>query len=450
MKIVVFAGPTLTADEVRQELEAEVLPPVVQGDVLRAVRQRCDAIGMIDGSFDRVPAVWHKEILWAISKGVMVFGAASMGALRAVELAPFGMIGVGKVFQQFHSGALEDDDEVAVAHAAADQKFRVLSDALVNIRATVAAAVRAGVLSESTGSELVRCAKALPYPERAYSRLLGAGASLGLDPRELGAFEGWLPRGAINQKRLDALDMLRAMRQILADGKPDLAVDFTFAHTEAWEAACVRDLETARTTEGTSARDLLDEVRISGEYAGTVDAALSRALSLWLAPKLGGRAHGRGITDASAAFCEERGLRDQDDLRGWLERMDVALDGREQFFGDLADVRRVRRLFGTQIIAYLADTLRERDLYRQCVLRAKEKRTLLREFADDPMEPGDVGLVEGEVWPRYFREVLQMGVPADVTVFARAAGFSELETFRQAALRELCYRQRRTIPAIPS
>src|SRR5688572_32760283 len=51
--------------------------------------------------------------------GVRVFGAASMGALRAAELQPFGMIGVGQVFQAYRRGHLTDDDEVAVAHGPA-------------------------------------------------------------------------------------------------------------------------------------------------------------------------------------------------------------------------------------------------------------------------------------------------------------------------------------------
>ena len=67
--------------------------------MFRAVRaHRPRAIGLIDGVFLDVPAVWHRELLWALSEGVHVFGAASMGALRAAELAPFGMRGVGTIF----------------------------------------------------------------------------------------------------------------------------------------------------------------------------------------------------------------------------------------------------------------------------------------------------------------------------------------------------------------
>src|SRR5215470_18896878 len=119
MSVYVFVGPTLPPVEIAAVLDAVCLPPVAQGDVYRLVGARPRAIGIIDGYFDGVPAVWHKEILWALTQGIHVFGSASMGALRAAELHPFGMQGVGSIFEAYRSGELEDDDEVAVLHGPA-------------------------------------------------------------------------------------------------------------------------------------------------------------------------------------------------------------------------------------------------------------------------------------------------------------------------------------------
>ena len=137
MTAVVFVGPTLTPNAVAESLEAEILPPVRQGDVYRVARKNPTAIGIIDGFFEGVPSVWHKEILWAIEQGIPVFGSASMGALRAAELADFGMIGVGRIFEDYYSGVLQDDDEVAVLHSPAELGFQSLSEPMVSIRATV-------------------------------------------------------------------------------------------------------------------------------------------------------------------------------------------------------------------------------------------------------------------------------------------------------------------------
>ncbi len=55
---------------------------------------------LIDGYFHQVPSVQHKEILYALHQGLAVFGCSSMGALRAAELADFGMVGIGRVFRR--------------------------------------------------------------------------------------------------------------------------------------------------------------------------------------------------------------------------------------------------------------------------------------------------------------------------------------------------------------
>ena len=128
-------------------LDADYLPPAGRGDVLRAALRRPRVIAVVDGVFDRAPAVWHKEILFALSEGIHVYGAASMGALRAAELDRFGMRGIGEVYRAYADGSLEDDDEVAVAHGDARDGFRPVSDAMVDVRATLEAAVAEGIVA---------------------------------------------------------------------------------------------------------------------------------------------------------------------------------------------------------------------------------------------------------------------------------------------------------------
>src|SRR5690349_19745459 len=115
--VVVFLGPTLTLAEAKTELpDALYLPPARCGDGLQSLRLSPRALLIIDGTFERTPAVWHKEIGLALERRVPVFGAASMGALRAAEMEDFGMIGIGSIFRDYRDGRLVDDDEVAVIH----------------------------------------------------------------------------------------------------------------------------------------------------------------------------------------------------------------------------------------------------------------------------------------------------------------------------------------------
>ncbi|MEK8104213.1 TfuA-like protein [Micromonospora sp. M12] len=135
MTDIVFIGPSLPADEVARLLpDAVVLPPVAHGDLLRLDVAPGDRVLVIDGFFLQHPPVRHREILDLLDRGVTVAGAASMGALRAAELWPFGMRGVGEVFQLYRDGVVTGDDEVAVVHGPAEEGHRSFSVPLVNIR----------------------------------------------------------------------------------------------------------------------------------------------------------------------------------------------------------------------------------------------------------------------------------------------------------------------------
>lgn len=237
--LTVFLGPTLPREDAERELDATYLPPVAQGDIIRLCSQdaKPKAIGIVDGFFENIPSVWHKEILFAISQGIAVFGASSMGALRAAELHPFGMIGVGAIFEAFRDGRLEDDDEVAVIHGPAEMGYISLSEAMVNIRRTLSDAVVDEVIPAETARQLEAIAKALPYRERGYGRVMRLAADQGVPEEELADLKLWLPTGRFDQKREDARQLLRAMRRWNAQGAAAPEARFHFERTVMWEKA---------------------------------------------------------------------------------------------------------------------------------------------------------------------------------------------------------------------
>jgi hypothetical protein len=211
--IVVFLGPSLSIDEARGTLAARYLGPARCGDVLRARRLAPRAIAIVDGVFARTAAVWHKEILLALDDGIAVFGASSMGALRAAECAPFGMVGIGRIFEAYRDGLYTDDDEVALLHGPADRAYREMSEAMVNIRATVAEAVSSGVIRPDSGERLIRCAKDTFYQVRSLSVAIAATWPADPDGEEASRFRRFIANGGyVNQKRLDALELLTFLR----------------------------------------------------------------------------------------------------------------------------------------------------------------------------------------------------------------------------------------------
>ncbi len=234
MTVIIFTGPTLSPKEGRKILRAEYLPPASRGHVYRATLKRPRAIGIIDGYFENAPSVWHKEILWAMSQGIHVFGAGSMGALRAAELAAFGMVGIGSVFEAYRNGQIEDDDEVAVEHGPKETGY-VSTDAMVNIRATLSAATAANVVNPETSTRLLEIAKALFFKHRSYSRILERAEHDNLPVSELNGIRNWLPKGRIDQKKDDARAMLTFIKKWLATDPEAKSVAYTFELTTKWD-----------------------------------------------------------------------------------------------------------------------------------------------------------------------------------------------------------------------
>jgi hypothetical protein len=214
----VFLGPTLAAHDALALLpDAAILPPVACGDVYRLVRDaRPRRLAIVDGYFERMAAVWHKELLFALERGVEVWGAASMGALRAAELAPFGVLGVGRVYRTFARGARSlavspetDDDEVAVVHGPAELGYPALSAAMVDLRAGLARLRARGAIRARTHDRLVAAQKARPYRDRSWAALLDDAAAA-LPRRERDAIAALAAR-APSLKAADARALLRRL-----------------------------------------------------------------------------------------------------------------------------------------------------------------------------------------------------------------------------------------------
>lgn len=196
-------------------LDADYRPPVKRGDIDALLTARPRVIGIIDGQFFQNLAVSPKEILRALESGVAVFGAASMGALRAAELHRFGMVGLGKIFQHYKSGRIDADDEVAVVFAEDDG--RAFSEPMINIRFALQGAVEEGIITLNEKRLLVRLAKSLYFPERSYPRLreLATGK---LSQAQLSYLHEYLEWRAPNVKRADAVLLLSEIRRLTIVG----------------------------------------------------------------------------------------------------------------------------------------------------------------------------------------------------------------------------------------
>ena len=446
MSVYVFTGPTITPAEASRELEAVYLPPAAEGDVYRVALKGPQAIGIIDGYFQSTPTVRHKEILWAMSRGIHVFGSASIGALRAAELAAFGMEGVGTIFEFYRDGILEDDDEVAIAHGPSEVGFLAGSEAMVDIRQTLRKAERLGIISSKLRRALERIAKELFYPDRSYRLLLRHASECGLPEGDLERFRQWLPEGRVNQKREDALAMLRLIRQRLTKGLERKTVIYSFEHTAMWEAAWRQPGELRFNSTGepsvVAIESILDELRFEGDrYEEQSLLALERFFAAGEAERLGMTVSNERRRKTEVIFRRERGLVDAAQFRQWMQGNDLDDQQFDTLMMDEARMRWVRQRAQCGSLSCLLDQLRLSGDYPRLVARAEAKNRLLESLGLKNPCLENANLTENQLLRWYFEELFGRPVPDDPNSYARSLGFANPDAFRRALLREYLYRR---------
>ncbi|WP_082065157.1 TfuA-like protein [Xanthomonas sp. MUS 060] len=386
---VVFLGPSLPLEQARRIVQADFRPPARMGDLYRAVSEGARVIALIDGIFERVPAVWHKEILYALHQGVAVYGAASMGALRAAELHTFGMIGVGVAFRQFADGTLVDDDEVAVAHGSGEDNYRVTSTAMINIRQGLAAAYDVGLLDEAACAALVESSKRRFYPERSWSAVLEDAVGLGVAPDVWQALARWLQDVSPDQKRDDALAALQALLERPADA-PATQVDFQFQHTVYWEAVeCYCSLVSAQAGAASFER-LRNHVRL---FEPGRERLVDSALLLGLVEAECRRLRLPPPEDrvALTAFRAKRGLGTSAALADWLQRQRLSREECLRLARLEAMKGQLRHRYLHAVDARLADALKLDAVYQDIADRVSHKWTQMSALQIGQLDSGDVG-----------------------------------------------------------
>ena len=159
MTIAIYTGLSISFKEAKTILDATYYPPVKRGDIdeLLSKNDNIEIIGIIDGVFHQSPAVAHKEILRALKRNITVVGGASMGALRACELYPYGMIGIGTIFNDYKKGVIDSDDDVSVALN--PDTLEQLSQPWINLKYNFDNARKDKIITQEEEDELLKIAK---------------------------------------------------------------------------------------------------------------------------------------------------------------------------------------------------------------------------------------------------------------------------------------------------
>lgn len=171
MTVHVFIGPSGRGIDFTSYKTCVFHEPIRHGDLLRLDLAPGDVVGIVDGVFFDQPAIRHREILDALERQLIVVGGSSMGALRAADLAQFGMIGVGQVFSWIREGVITADHEVTIIHGSKERGFVPITVALVSVRFALAEVVRRMLLPESTCRTVIELFGRIYFADRTLAAL---------------------------------------------------------------------------------------------------------------------------------------------------------------------------------------------------------------------------------------------------------------------------------------
>lgn len=212
IKIIIYLGPSLPPEEAKYILSSDdkrevvYAPPIRRGDIPKAVSEGFNIIGIIDGVFFRESAVSPREIMEILkSNAAKIYGASSMGALRASELDRYGMIGIGKIYQWYRNGTLNSDDEVALSFDS--EEFIPISEPLVNIRETIKKATNENIISQEESEIIFKSAKSLYFPERRWGKIIENSEKI--VGRDLSNFSSFVRGHRVDLKKEDAILLLK-------------------------------------------------------------------------------------------------------------------------------------------------------------------------------------------------------------------------------------------------
>ncbi|MFD8964312.1 TfuA-like protein [Streptomyces sp. NPDC059568] len=245
--IHVYTGPTLSPDDpVLSDPRFAPRPPIRHGDLFDSGIAATDTVVIIDGLYHHTPALRHKEIIWTLGRGVRVIGAASIGALRAAELAGCGMVGVGEIYDAYAAGRIEGDDEVAVGQST-DTDLRSVTWPLVNLRHVLKLAVAADVIGADEAADVLGGLRAVHYPHRSLTAVSAISREQGAEE-----FARWLTsrlaedRHFGDLKRADALLALEtALSLAPTPAVPLPGLEWRTRHFRQWA-----NMFAARTVDG--------------------------------------------------------------------------------------------------------------------------------------------------------------------------------------------------------
>ncbi len=218
---LVFAGGSVSREDAPSDADLVWAGPAEQGDMVAAVLEGFESILVIDGYFYTKFPCTTLEVMLALENEVNVFGASSIGALRAVELDTWGMVGMGRVYEYLKKQEIKPYHIVAQTYDEAD---RPLTTPLIQIVYFLVCASSDGIVTREEHEALRAIADEIHFTFLSFESFFRKVASSGvLSPEKAAVLrEYYEEKGAahFDIKRQDALSLLASFRSLAAKREP--------------------------------------------------------------------------------------------------------------------------------------------------------------------------------------------------------------------------------------
>jgi hypothetical protein len=426
IKIVVFLGPSLPIEKAKEILpDAIYLPPCKQSDLLSvATIDQPNVIILIDGVFGQSLSVWHKEILFALSKGIHVIGCSSMGAIRAAECHEFGMQGFGKIFWWYKNGNFEDDDVVAVTHS---HEGVPTSLPMVNVAETLVALLAENEIECDDFEQVHDAFRKAYFPDR----------TLKLVPKWM---RSKFQRNYVDVKGEDAEFTLRHVRDNLSKYESPFVPDFKMRECHLFNAQYERDRRVRRNDGEVPLAEIDGFLALQSDQFERINwDANNRLAARVLSEVLNLEPSAEEWRDEASRFCAVHGIRCDDDFSAWLNRNDLSGSEFNQLMLENAKIRKLHKALHVSKVACrntktVLDHLRITGEYPSVADEAASQEMAVNRVAPDFMHcPISREPIESILEDHC--QDMGVGVPCDLNTWLRESGFQNENELRIALSR---------------
>lgn len=338
-KVLIYAGPSLDSESILEVIpDAIIKPPAKQGDIISDVMHyEPTHVLLIEGVFHQNLSVWHKELVWAMQiPGVRaVYGAASMGALRAADMSDFGMIGCGKIFAWYNEGVITGEEEVAASYVARDSHLIAATIPLVDVRGALLKGLEDELFEDQEVEDLLARAGAIHWTERTLRAIWELSPALENLVR------------THSQKAIDALQLIHTFRDLLPEEHAVRPTEESLSIL--FNAGFDRDRSVIVGDQAIRLQDLEAYITLHDQdYEQHTEDADHRTLSLFLADIYRINCTKEEIDGEWRRFSVRMGLRSLGDHEKWLK--DNHCNGREllRLMIENCRLRKLRRALMTR------------------------------------------------------------------------------------------------------